>query len=210
MNREEFFALIASMEENNEGYGENWFDKNEIIQFLEENKSDKEAFQASIKFHPDILGFADEKITDDTELMTYAVAEWGRDALIFASDRIKDDNIIVIDAIKYKLESFSHVLDVVSERLRNDIEIVAFAMNYCYEADSFEELQFASTEIRSNKDFILAQLEYFTKEFCNPTDAGYRWGPVFLKYISDELKQDEGFVKKLIEINPNSEKYLKE
>ena len=90
---------------------------------------------------------------------------------------------------------------------RNDIEIVAFAMNCCYDPDSFEELQFASTEIRSNKDFILAQLEYFTKEFCNPTDAGYRWGPVFLKYISDELKQDEGFVKKLIEINPNRNPY---
>ena len=34
MNREDFFALIASMEENNEGYGENWFDKNEIIQSM--------------------------------------------------------------------------------------------------------------------------------------------------------------------------------
>lgn len=142
--------------------------------------------------------------------MTYAVAEWGRDALIFASDRIKSDNIIVIDAIKYKLEFFSHVLDVVSERLRNDIEIVALAMNCCYDPHTFEELQLASTEIRSNKDFILEQLEYFTKEFCNPTDAGYRWGPVFLKYISDALKQDEEFVKKLIEINPNLEKYLKE
>ena len=35
MNREEFFALIVSMEENNEGYGENWFDKNGIIQYAE-------------------------------------------------------------------------------------------------------------------------------------------------------------------------------
>jgi hypothetical protein len=200
MNKEEFIALIESMEENCEGYGEDWFNEDEIIKFLEDNKSDKEVFQISIKFHPDILEYADEIITDDIEFMTNAVNEWGKYALLYASNRIKDDEIIVIEAIKYKLKSFSHVLDVVSERLRNNIEIVEFAMNCCLDPDTFEELQYASYEIKSNKSFLLKQLDNFTENFDNP---------VFLKYISDDLKNDAEFVKKLVEINPNSEKYLK-
>jgi hypothetical protein len=200
MNREDFFALITSMEENFEGYGEDWFNEDKIIKFLKENKSDKEVFQISIKFHPAILAFADENITDDLEFMTIAVEEWGKYALLYASDRIKDDEVIVIDAIKYKLVSFSHVLDVVSQRLRNNIDIVEFAMNCCLDPDTFEELQYASYEIRSNRNFIINQLDIFTEKFENPA---------FLKYISDELKQDAEFVQKLVEINPNSEKYLK-
>jgi hypothetical protein len=33
MNREEFFELINSMDENNEGYGESWYEEGPIPQF---------------------------------------------------------------------------------------------------------------------------------------------------------------------------------
>ncbi len=201
MNKEEFIALIESMEENCQGYGEDWFNEDEIIKFLEENKSDKEIFQISITFHPGILAFADENITDDIEFMTIAVEEWGINALKYSSERIKDNREIVNEAINYSSNYGSGcVLEYVSDNLRNDIEIVEFAMNCCLDPDTFEELQYASYEIRSNRNFIINQLDIFTEKFENPA---------FLKYISDELKQDAEFVKKLVEINPNSEKYLK-
>ena len=132
--------------------------------------------------------------------MHSAVLEWGKDALSYGSERIKDDELIVIDAIKYKLESSSHILIEASERIRNNYEIVRFAMTACHDPETFEEFQFASNELKNDKNFIKDLLIIFSQSFKYPS---------FLKFISPDLKNNKEFVYELMTINPSSEKYLK-
>jgi hypothetical protein len=201
MKREEFIELINSMEEKNEGYGEDWYNEEPILTFLKEHNKDKEIYLSIIKFHPDILEYADKLLQNDFELMSMAVEEWGVSALKYASENLKDDRYIVNLAINYKQVSSKggFVLEFVSETLRDDIEIVDKVMTWCLDPDSSEEFKYASENIKNNKEFIIDQLEFFTDHFDNP---------VFLQYISSELKNDTEFIKELIEINPNSIKYV--
>ena len=203
MKREEFFAHITLMEEQGVGHETDWFQEEKVIKFLTENNKDKSIYMAALKYNPEVIFYANDTLKDDSELIKYGVKEWGKSILRYASDRIKDDREIVNEAIDYSSNygGFGFVLEYVSENLRNDTEIVNKAMTCCHDPEVSQEFQYASDEIKNNKDFILNQLEYFTHFYFDR--------PIFIKYISNELKQDTEFVKKLIEINPNTEKYLK-
>jgi hypothetical protein len=201
MKREEFIELINSMEEKNEGYGEDWYNEEPILTFLKEHSKDKEIYLSIIKFHPDILEYADKLLQNDFELMSMAVEEWGASALKYASENLQNDRYIVNLAINYTQVSSKggFVLEFVSETLRDDVEIVGKVMTWCLDPDSSEEFKYASENIKNNKEFIIDQLEFFSENFDNP---------VFLQYISSELKNDTEFINELIEINPNSIKYV--
>lgn len=201
MKRLEFFELINSMEEEGIGYGEDWYNKEPILNFLKENSKDKEVFLSTIEFNPDILDFADNLLKNDFELMSIAVEKWGVSALKYASENLQNDRYIVDLAINYTQESSKggFVLKFVSETLRDDIEIVDKVMTWCLDPQASEEFKYASENIKNNKEFIIDQLEFFSQHFDNP---------VFLQYISNELKNDAEFVKELIEINPKAAEYI--
>jgi hypothetical protein len=167
---------------------------------FKKNNKDLEIYLSIIKFNPDVLEFADESLRNDFELMDTAVSEWGISALKYASDKLKDDKYLANLAIEYTQEHrYGLVLEHVSEKLRSDIVIVEKAMTWCLDPESSEEFKYASEEIKNNKMFILEQLELFTQNFHDPK---------FIQYISDELKNDADFTKELVNINPNSAKYI--
>ena len=200
MNRQEILELISTLSDINFDVCTEKVNQVSVIEYLKENNNDKEVFTALIKYDVDLLSFASNELKDDTQLMHSAVLEWGKDALSYGSERIKDDELIVIDAIKYKLESSSHILIEASERIRNNYEIVRFAMTACHDPETFEEFQFASNELKNDKNFIKDLLIIFSQSFKYPS---------FLKFISPDLKNNKEFVYELMTINPSSEKYLK-
>ncbi len=95
-------------------------------------------------------------------------------------------------------------MEEVSESLRNDSEIVRYAMFVVFDPDATLEFKFASNELKSNKSFIIEQLERFTEYYRNP-----HWRPKFLQYISETLKNDTEFVAELMSINTESLNCLK-
>ena len=75
----------------------------------------------------------------------------------FASDRLKDDDMVVRRAI---LNYNTTALQFASERLKNNFDIVKTAVQM-----NPEVLQFASKELRNNEDIVKEAVAYDTQYF---------------------------------------------
>lgn len=123
-----------------------------------------------------------------------------------ASDEIKDDKNFVLRLVQKN----GKTLRFVSDRLKNDPEVVNAAVQYCPEA-----YRFASGEIREKKDFLIALLRnkirvlrYATdlfkadKEVVSvAVDYDYTHNSILL-HIGNQLKRDWPFMVGIIRRHP--------
>lgn len=199
MTKDEFFEILASDEFGGYYGTDEWIDET-FVDFFNKNNEDLDVFFEALKFHPSVLEYVSDDLKDNDEFMSYSIKEWGKAALVYASIRIKNDRSQVLLAIEYSNEHFQEgVLEEVSEGLRNDPEVVRYAMFVVLDPDATLEFKYASNELKSNKSFIIEQLERFTDYYDDP-----HWIPKFLQFISADLKNDTEFVAEMMVINPNS------
>jgi hypothetical protein len=83
----------------------------------------------------------------ENKIIFLALIKFDGDIFEFATDEFKDDRDIVVAAIKSSSNNFN-VLEHVSERLKDDDEIVYHSMD-C----SYHNLEFASTRLQKSVDF---------------------------------------------------------
>lgn len=119
------------------------------------------------------LQFASDRLKNDKEIVLEAVKANGY-ALQFASDELKSDKEIVLKAVK---ES-GYALKYASDELKNDIEIVLEAVK-----ENGYALKYASDELKANIPFLLdlvarnsiypgQYIEYLI-EYINPDIENY-------------------------------------
>jgi hypothetical protein len=98
MTKDEFFELMASDEFEGHIGSDSWI--NEIfVDFFNKYNDDPDVFFEALKFHPAVLEFVCDDLKDNEEFMSYSIKEWGKDALFYASKRIKSDRSLVRLAI---------------------------------------------------------------------------------------------------------------
>ena len=118
---------------------------------------------------------------DNADVVRAAVREDSR-ALMYASDRLRDDKKTIMTAMKKKVHA--HILVDVSLRLRDDRDVVLAAvksLGYYHGADI---LQYASRRLRSDTDFIRLFLRYTRIKA--------------LEWVSNEIRDDEQFIMELV------------
>lgn len=196
MTKDDFFELISSDEfEGNYGY-DDWIDES-FIDFFNENNEDQDVFFEALKFHPSVLNYVSDQLKDNYEFMSYSIKEWGKEAFFYCSGRLKNERNLVLLTIEFSNETFQDaILEEVSDSLRNDPEIIRYAMFVVLDPHATLEFKYASNELKNNKSFIIEQLQRFTDSYKNP-----HWTPNFLQFMSENLKNDTDFVNELIDIN---------
>ena len=122
-----------------------------------------------------IIKYASQNLRNDKDIVLKAI-EKNPDALEFASDRLKDDDMVVRRAI---LNYNTTALQFASERLKNNFDIVKTAVQM-----NPEVLQFASKELRNNEDIVKEAVAYDTQYF---------------KFAGDKIKENFPTVEKFTE-----------
>jgi len=122
-----------------------------------------------------IIKYASQNLRNDKDIVLKAI-EKNPDALEFASDRLKDDDMVVRRAI---LNYNTTALQFASERLKNNFDIVKTAVQM-----NPEVLQFASKELRNNEDIVKEAVVYDTQYF---------------KFAGDKIKENFPTVEKFTE-----------
>ena len=122
-----------------------------------------------------IIKYASQNLRNDKDIVLKAI-EKNPDALEFASDRLKDDDMVVRRAI---LNYNTTALQFASERLKNNFDIVKTAVQM-----NPEVLQFASKELRNNEDIVKEAVAYDTEYF---------------KFAGDKIKEQFPNVEKFTE-----------
>ena len=118
---------------------------------------------------------------DNADVVRAAVRQDSR-ALMYASDRLRDDKTTVMTAMKKKVHD--QILIDVSLRLRDDRDVVLAAvksLGYYHGADI---LQYASPRLRSDTDFLRLFLRYTRIKA--------------LEWVSIEIRDDEQFMMALV------------
>lgn len=133
----------------------------------QELRDDRDVVLAAIEKNGLDLQYAAKKFQNDPTIVLVAVKQNGL-ALEFASEELRNKNEIVIPALCKTLHAFQHV----SNRIKNDKEFIDGAMMGL----GATVLNYASKEIRNNKDFMLQCVK--------------KKGLVVM-YASDELKKDK-------------------
>ena len=146
------------------------------LEYASENlKSNKEVVLAAVKQIGDALEYASENLKNDKEVILAAVKQNG-DALFYASKELQADKQLVLEVFKSKGEFFNwHVLDHVSENLKNDKEVVLAAVK-----QSGYALEYASENLKNDKEVVLAAVK-------TDSDA--------IGYASKKLQADKDVIK---------------
>jgi len=115
---------------------------------------------------------ASDTLKNDKDIVLEAIKNNGY-SLEYASDRLKNDREIVLEAIKTDFWALKYA----SDTLKNDKEIVLEAIK------NGNSLQYASNTLKNDKEIVLEAIK----------NNGY-----FLEYASDTLKNDREIVLKSI------------
>ena len=189
-----------------------------------------------------------EKFRDDRDIMLQCVRD-NVDNLKYVSSELKDNKEFILNILKnnnvFVISGGEEVdgepiafhsviiLNNVSERLRNDKDIVSESIK----SDS-RNIKFMADELKNNKDFILEitnnskgewfienyirhvfsteekpSLAYLPKKFQDNKEivlSMIEKDVDNLKFVSDRLKNDNDFIVKALKINTSSENFLKE
>lgn len=108
-----------------------------------------------------------------------------RYSLEYASEELRNNKEFVMKAIENRIS-----IKYASEELRNNKEVLKEAIR----TNGFRQLEFASEERRNDENFIMEAMEVA------------HFGP-FLLYVSDELKDNENFVTKMVKKKPEEFEY---
>ena len=135
-------------------------------------KDDKDIVLTAIKHNANQLKYASERLKNDREIVLTAVEENGQ-ALDGASEELKSDKDVVLTAIK-SCANFCDVFKYVGRKLRDDKEVVMFAVNHYGMS-----LEYVNKNFRNDKDIVL----------CAVNNNGKA-----LQYASERLMGDEEIV----------------
>lgn len=195
-----------------------YFDSRSFIGATDEIKADNEFILQCLQESPSKLGFLryiDQKLLDDKDFIMKAM-ELNKDAFDYASERLKEDQDIVILAInKY----YKNASDYLKKEWLDDKD---FMMKFIQRSHWQAVFKYDVSKWINDKDFMLEAIRNHGEENYmvggallyevgdNLRDdedivlAAIQYGTYFtenLKYASDKLKRDSSFMNKAIEID---------
>ena len=142
--------------------------KHQLKYVSERLQDDREIVLQSIKYDGTQLEYASARLQDDEEIVLEAINDEPI-SLEYASYRHRNNRVIVIKAIKSYSNYEISPLKFVSEKLKDDKEIIMIAITNCGNA-----LRYASERLQDDKEIVLEAIK-------NDRNAFY--------YISDNLKE---------------------
>lgn len=148
----------------------------EFVEFMNEYDCCVRAYyEGSIYDELNDYGYISDIWKDDKTFIMELV-KYDKSTVKYASDRLKDNDIDIINIIKELKKASLFELKYESAKNRNDINVVEEYV------DEGHEFRYASDEIKSNKDFILRMIDKsFTPE-------------LLLAELSDELQDDDDII----------------
>lgn len=165
-----------------------------------------------IQHNPNYLQKADDDIKDDEAIVLEAVKKDGQ-SLQHASRRLRGHREVVLAAVKQWPRAFE--FSDPNSNLRGDEEIVKIAINeYPYAIGS------ASLEIQKNRDFVLravkshgSALKFASPEFKKDKEvvlASVQQDGLALEFVDEELKKDPDVLRAAISNDLMALRYLSE
>ena len=122
---------------------------------------------AAVSYFGRALEFASERLRDDYNIVFAAVSIYGC-ALEFASERLRDYQEIVFAAVSTHRGALEFVYEFLrngisvfkyaSDRLRDDIELVMYALTNINKYESYDFLECISLRLRTNHNTILQMI----------------------------------------------------
>ena len=190
------------------------YDLSDIWNFIDDSlKNDHEFVLEAIKENCHVLELTDDSMRKDKELVLIAIKQ-GCYALQYADESLRKDKEIVLSAIKH---SGGYNLKFADETLKKDKEVALAAVKESGSSLEFvddflkDDKEIIITAIENGADLIYADKKYFTdknlilKSISNKYNVGFEEKPV---YLTNELLEDEDFVKRMLHLNGTMLKFL--
>lgn len=178
----------------------------EVINCLSANSSDREFFLEMLAFSSGagwILSLASEQLRDDETIVLNAT-EYCPDVFKYASDRLKKDKKFILDAMSNNFNFDGTVFLFIDEELKKDIDFVKKVIKATPDA-----FQYIDDNLKNDKEFVKEMLVYSANifEFCsyeikNDPEIVYSavsYGSMFVRYIGKELLNNYDFMYKCYE-----------
>lgn len=174
-------------------------------------KDDKEVAIAAINYQPACYNFISDRLKNDKEIILLALSDEGLMESIPVSYRDNKEVMMAAFSIKHLNPQGLQNLQYVSERLKNDSEIVIAAIKQ----EGFN-LQFAPSEFKKDKNLAMlaiknnGSLEFLSKSLRNDKEIvilALKNNGSQLQFASDTLKNDKDLVAIACENNILNIKY---
>ena len=161
-------------------------DAQELENVPEHILADKDFMIKAVKRNGFALKYASDELKNDAEVVLDAIegdVDHFAKSLEFASDELKDDKTIVMTAVS----RYGEALCFASDRLKRDRDVVMAAVD-----QSGWALEYASDELRNDEEVVLTAIQGWDGVSCNYSFA--------IEYASEELKSNKEFMIKAIEL----------
>ena len=186
-----------------------------MTKISEELKADEEVLSMAIKTHGySVFEEASDTLKASNEFVTSIIKE-APNALIYASEKIRDDKDLVMTSLKHGGE---YIFDDISDELKGDKEVVLTALelgSWGFEGVSDElkadkevmmaavqseprTLQFASDELKADTDIINAIIPDDIEGIYDEHGINRRHFGGFFEFVSDEFKSNRDLVLSIV------------
>lgn len=151
-----------------------------------EYRSDKDVVMAAVKRHGPQLKFASDSMKDNYSIVMTAVGnqKFGDSVLCYASDRLRNDEDIVMKAVERK----GVELGGASDRLRKDPEICAIAIN--------------------QDPMAIQYVHYDNPKYNELAMKAIQASPYAMKMLDERARNDMSLVKAAIQKVPDCKEYV--
>lgn len=167
-------------------------------------KNDKQVVLAAVNQNGLALEFANDKLKNDEEVVSAAISKSAY-ALNYASKRLKDNKRIVLLAVNKEPIALKYA----GNNSKDDKEVILAAVS-----KNGSTLRYASKNLRDDEEVVLAalnsghfSLENVGKRFQDNEEfvliALKKQGNINYLGLSDRLKNDKQFLKKILKANPD-------